>query len=84
VVAELKENKMPKYDLVGVNSNAFSVLNYVCKALRREGLSHLVQEYQQKATLGDYDLLIVESIDYLEKANEKAVENGYEDEEDDI
>lgn len=70
---------MSKYDLVGVDGNAFCIIGYVSTALRREGLKHLVREYQQKATLGDYDLLIVESMNYLDKANEKAVENGYEE-----
>lgn len=72
---------MSKYDLVGVDSNAFSILAYVRNALRKEGLKHLVQEYEQKATIADYDNLIVVSMDYIDLANEKAIENGYNENE---
>ena len=72
---------MSKYDLVGVDSNAFSILAYVRTALRKEGLKHLVQEYEQKATIADYDNLIVVSMDYIDLANEKAIENGYNEDE---
>ena len=72
---------MSKYDLVGVDSNAFSILAYVRNALRKEGLKHLVQEYEQKATIADYDNLIVVSMDYIDLANEKAIESGYNEEE---
>ena len=70
---------MPKYDLVGVDSNAFAILAYVKNALRREGLKDLIQEYQNEATKDDYDHLLATSIDYIDKANEKAIENGYEE-----
>lgn len=74
---------MSKYDLVGVDSNAFSVLAYVQKALRREGLTDKIAEYQAKATESDYDHLLAISIEYVELANEKAIENGYEEIEED-
>lgn len=70
---------MSKYSLVGVDSNAFNVMGYVANALRREGLRDLKNEYYSKAQSSDYDNLIVVSMEYLDKANEKAVENGYED-----
>ena len=74
---------MSKYDLVGVDSNAFSVLAYVKTALRKEGLRDKIAEYQAKATSSDYDHLLAISIEYIDLANEKAIENGYieEDEE---
>ena len=72
---------MSKYDLVGVDSNAFSILAYVRNALIKEGLNHLVKEYEQKATIADYDNLIVVSMDYIDLANEKAIENGYNEDE---
>lgn len=63
---------MSKYDLVGVDGNAFAVIAYVNKALQREGLAHLKSEFQTKATSGDYDNLLTEAMDYVERANEAA------------
>lgn len=68
-----------KYDLVGIDGNAFSVMAYVSRALKTEGLKELVAEYQSKATSGDYNNLLAVSLDYIDKANEKAKENGYEE-----
>ena len=75
---------MSKYDLTEAqDSNAFNIMGYVTNALRREGLGDKIKEYQDKATKSDYDNLLVESMEYLELANEKAIENGYEEEEED-
>lgn len=75
---------MSKYDLTKAqDSNAFNIMGYVTNALRREGLRDKIREYQDKATKSDYDNLLVESMEYLELANEKAIENGYEEEEED-
>lgn len=73
---------MAKYTLVGVDGNAFSVMGYTSKALKREGLEDLVEEMRDKAMSGDYNHLISVCLDYVEKANEKAYENGYEDNDD--
>lgn len=74
---------MSKYNLVGVDSNAFSVLAYVKTALKREGLKDKIDDYMAEATSSDYDHLLAISIEYIDLANEKAIENGYieEDEE---
>ena len=72
-----------KYDLVGIDGNAFSVMGYTARALRREGLGDLCEEMQTKAMSGDYDNLLCVCMDYIDKANEKAVENGYVDAEED-
>ena len=75
---------MSEYDLTEAqDSNAFNIMGYVTNALRREGLGDKIREYQDKATKSDYDNLLVESMEYLELANEKAIENGYEEEEED-
>ena len=37
-----------KYDLVGVDGNAFSIMGYTSNALKREGLGDLVDEMQDK------------------------------------
>ena len=72
---------MSKYDLVGIDGNAFCIIGYTAKALRQEGLSNLVDEMQKKAMSGDYYNLIAVCDEYLEMANKKAEENGYEEEE---
>ena len=69
-----------KYSLVGVDGNAYAIMGYTAKALRMEGLGDLKDEMYKEATSGDYNHLIVVCMEYIDKANEKAVENGYEDE----
>ena len=71
-----------KYDLVGVDGNAFCVMGYTAIALKREGLGDLCDEMRMKAMSGNYDNLLCVCLDYINKANEKAIENGYVDEED--
>lgn len=70
---------MAKYSLVGVDGNAFSLISYTKKALFREGLGALRPEFQEKATSGDYFNLVCVCDEYIDKANVKAIENGYED-----
>ena len=72
---------MSKYTLVGVDGNAFSVMAYTATALRREGLGNLEDEMTEKATSGNYSHLIAVCSDYVQMANDKAVENGYEEDE---
>lgn len=74
---------MAKYDLVGQDGNAYSLMGYTARALRNEGLRDLEQEMMKKATSGDYYNLIAVCDDYLQMANRKAEENGYEDDEED-
>ena len=73
---------MGKYCLVGQDGNAFALMGYTANALRREGLRDLVSEMQSKAMSGDYYHLIAVCDEYLDKANAKAEENGYVDDED--
>jgi len=70
---------MSKYTLVGVNGNAYAIMAYTSTALRREGLGNLNDEMMEKATSGDYDHLIAVCDEYVQMANKKAVENGYEE-----
>lgn len=63
---------MNKYDLVGVDGNAYSIMGYTMKALKREGLRDLVDEMLEKAKSGDYNNLICVCMDYIDKANEAA------------
>ena len=67
-----------KYSLVGVDGNAYCIMGYTSKALKREGLGHLVDEMRERATSGDYYNLIDVCNEYVEKANEAASANNCE------
>lgn len=61
-----------KYTLVGVNSNAFAVMGYVVNAMTKEGFSQKeINAYHDRATSSDYDNLLRESIEMVDKCNEK-------------
>lgn len=66
---------MEKYTLVGVDGNAYCVMGYTARALKREGLRDLVGEMHERATSGDYNNLLCVCMEYIDKANEKASEN---------
>ena len=74
-----------KYDLVGIDGNAYSVMGYTARALRNEGLGNLVDEMLEKAKSSDYYNLIAVCLKYIDRANE-AYENraNEEDEEDEF
>lgn len=72
---------MAKYSLVGQNGNAYNLMGYTANALKHEGLGALKDDMFKEATSGDYYHLIAVCNSYLDKANAKAVENGYIDEE---
>lgn len=62
-----------KYSLVGVNGNAYAVMGYTAKAMRREGFSQEeIDEMYEKAKSGDYDSLLMVCMEYVDKANERA------------
>ena len=63
-----------KYSLVGVDGNAYSIMGYTAKALKREGLGNLCDEMYSKATSGDYNNLISVCCEYVEIANKKVME----------
>lgn len=55
----------PDADLVGVDGNAFSILGYTTRALRRAGNPpEVVEAYKAEATTGDYDHLLAVSMTY--------------------
>lgn len=66
---------MCKYSLVGVDGNAFSVMGYTSRALRREGLRDLVDKMHEEATSGDYNNLLRVCMKYVDIANEEAEKN---------
>lgn len=60
-----------KYDLVGVDGNAFAVMGYVLKAMQECKMSKEEQsDYQTKAMSGDYNNLLAVSIKMIDKCNE--------------
>ena len=60
-----------KYDLVGVDGNAFAVMGYVLKAMKECKISKEEQsDYQTKAMSGDYNNLLTVSIEMIDKCNE--------------
>ncbi|SDB14899.1 hypothetical protein [Eubacterium oxidoreducens] len=65
-----------KYDLVGIDGNAFSVMGYTAKALRREGLEDKIDEMYERAQSGDYNNLLCVCMEYIDMANEKANARG--------
>lgn len=71
-----------KYSLIGVDGNAFAIMGYTAKALRREGLNNLIDKMRSRAMSGDYNNLIYVCAKYVDLANDKAIENGWTDNED--
>lgn len=65
-----------KYDLVGVDGNAFAVMGYVLKTMKECKMSKEEQsDYQTKAMSGDYNNLLAVSIEIIDKCNEIAEES---------
>lgn len=63
---------MPKYDLVGVDGNAYSIMSYVQRAMRMEHYSQEeVNNYIKDAKSGDYNHLLATSIDMVDELNSK-------------
>jgi hypothetical protein len=59
-----------KYDLVGVDGNAFSIMAYVVNAMRKEKRPVEEQKsYQKRAMSGNYDNLLSESVKMIDELN---------------
>lgn len=72
------EEYNPKYDLVGVDGNAFCVMGYVMNAMKRERFtSQEIKEYHKKATSSDYHNLLCVSVEYVDKCNERYFERNH-------
>ena len=65
---------MEEYTLVGVDGNAFAIMGYTAKALKRAGLNDMVDQMREEAMAGDYNNLISVCDRYIEIINEKARE----------
>ena len=63
---------MAKYSLVGVDGNAYCVMGYTARAMKREGFSkEEVDEMYNKAESSDYNNLLRVCMDYIDKVNER-------------
>ena len=61
-----------KYNLVGVNGNAFAVMGYVTRAMKAEGFSKQeIDEYLRNAKSSDYSHLISVSCDMVDECNSR-------------
>lgn len=75
---------MSKYTLVGVDGNAFAIIGYTQKAMRKAG--YTIDEINQmcvEATSGDYSNLIFVCDGYLDRVNERLGLTDEDDDEDD-
>lgn len=62
--------KKRKYNLVGVDGNAFSVMGYVAKAMENEGKTEEeVEAYQKEAMSGNYTHLLATSLVMVDELN---------------
>lgn len=72
---------MAKYNLVGIDSNAYSIMGYVRDAMKDEGKSKSeIASYIENATSGDYNNLLVVSMDMIDELNQKYATDDYDDE----
>ena len=61
-----------QYSLVGVNGNAYAVMGYTAKAMRREGFSKdEVEKMHSEAIADDYDNLLRVCMGYIDECNER-------------
>lgn len=73
-----------KYDLVGIDSNAFSIIGYTSRAMKETGFTYdEIADYKRSAMKSDYDNLLYVSAQKIDEANERAKAAGYNDDEED-
>ena len=67
-------SKNDKYSLVGVDGNAFAVMGYVTKAMRREGKTkEEMDNFRKQAMSGDYNNVLNESQDIIDRLNDSDI-----------
>ncbi len=71
-----------KYDLVGIDGNAYSVMGYVRNAMKECGFDkEEIDAYLKDAQSSDYNHLLCASIERIEKCNEICGEDFVSDDE---
>lgn len=64
-----------RYNLVGIDGNAFSVIGYVTKAMREQKFSSSeITCYRNDAMSSDYMHLLSISIEMIDKCNSRAID----------
>jgi len=53
--------------LIGEDGNAYSILGRVSKALKRSGQPEAAAEYLARATAGDYNHLLMVTLEYVDE-----------------
>lgn len=69
---------MKPFSLVGVDGNAFSIMGYTSRAMKKAGFTDQVESYQLQATSGNYHELVCLSAQWVDRCNEAL---GLQDEE---
>lgn len=73
-----------KYNLVGIDGNAFSIIAYTSRAMKETGFTYdEIADYKRSAMKSDYDNLLYVSAQKIDEANERANAAGYCDDEED-
>ena len=67
---------MERFTLIGVDGNAFAIMGYTARALKRVGLSDKVDEMYEKAKSGNYYQLIATCDEYIAMANKELARKG--------
>lgn len=52
--------------LIGLDGNAFAIMGRVIEALRRGGRADLIEEYKREAMRGDYNHLLLVTMEFVE------------------
>lgn len=64
-----------KYCLVGVDGNAYAIMGYTARAMKREGFSkEEIDKMYDEAKSSDYNHLIQVCLEYVDQCNERAGE----------
>ena len=72
-----------KYNLVGVDGNAFAVMGYVVQCMKKENMTAgEIKAYRDKAMSDDYNNLLATSFDMIEQLNDKRQDEFSDDNED--
>lgn len=73
-----------KYDLVGIDGNAFSIIGYTSRAMKETGFTYdEIADYKRSAMKSDYDNLLYVSAQKIDEANERAKAAGHNNDEED-
>lgn len=73
-----------KYDLVGINGNAYSIIGYTSRAMKETGFTYdEIADYKRSAMKSDYDNLLYVSAQKIDEVNERVKASGYNNDEED-